>query len=360
MVSAALAEYVVIFVYEWTHFLIHTAYRPRSRDYRSVWRNHRLHHFKNERFWHGITQNLSDRVLGTLPDHRDVPKSKTARTWTRRAEPRRALDPGAARRGDARRRPARRARTARALPGLEIGALIEGSFEADVSSPSSRDTATSGWDLNHLDGEMIAIDGRLPGRAQGDVSEVAQRSALRCASSPSARRSIDLEGSLDPEGLLAEIDRRIPADTPSCALRVDGRFELVRERRCRGRSRPTGRSPRSSRSSRFRAAGLDGTVVGFRFPEYAEGIEVAAGTSISSARTGNAAATCSTAGPRRRTCGLDPSGDLHVELPLRESTWPIRMPRRAPTPRSTGWSTAASRGEPGFEPANLPLPGRAL
>jgi fatty acid hydroxylase family protein len=79
LVSAALAEYVAIFLYEWSHFLIHTAYRPRSRYYRSIWRNHRLHHFKNERYWHGITQTVSDRVLGTLPDHREVRRSETAR-----------------------------------------------------------------------------------------------------------------------------------------------------------------------------------------------------------------------------------------------------------------------------------------
>jgi hypothetical protein len=80
LVSAAIAGYCMVFVYEWSHFLIHTAYRPRSRAYKTVWRNHRLHHFKNEHFWHGITNNLSDRVLGTNPDAREVPKSKTART----------------------------------------------------------------------------------------------------------------------------------------------------------------------------------------------------------------------------------------------------------------------------------------
>jgi fatty acid hydroxylase family protein len=79
-VTAALAGYCMVFVYEWTHFLIHTAYRPRSRAYKSIWRNHRLHHFKNEHFWHGITNNLSDKVLGTDPDQREVPKSQTART----------------------------------------------------------------------------------------------------------------------------------------------------------------------------------------------------------------------------------------------------------------------------------------
>jgi Fatty acid hydroxylase len=80
MISGALAGYCMVFVYEWTHYLIHTAYRPRSVAYKAIWRNHRLHHFKNEHFWHGITNNLSDRVLGTNPEAREVPKSRTART----------------------------------------------------------------------------------------------------------------------------------------------------------------------------------------------------------------------------------------------------------------------------------------
>ena len=86
LVTALLTGYLLVGVYEWTHFLIHTAYRPRSRYYRSIWRTHRLHHFKNERYWHGITNTVGDRVLGTFPDQRDVPRSRTART----------LDPGPA------------------------------------------------------------------------------------------------------------------------------------------------------------------------------------------------------------------------------------------------------------------------
>ncbi|MGE5747572.1 MAG: sterol desaturase family protein [Solirubrobacterales bacterium] len=80
LLSGAIAGFFMILVYEWTHFLIHTAYVPRTRAYKTIWRNHRLHHFKNEDFWHGITNNLSDRVLGTNPDQREVPKSRTART----------------------------------------------------------------------------------------------------------------------------------------------------------------------------------------------------------------------------------------------------------------------------------------
>jgi len=82
LVTALFTGYVLVGAYEWTHFLIHTAYRPRSRYYRSVWRNHRLHHFKNERYWHGITNTVSDRVLGTHPQASDVRRSRTARSLT--------------------------------------------------------------------------------------------------------------------------------------------------------------------------------------------------------------------------------------------------------------------------------------
>jgi len=80
LVTAAFAGYVLIGIYEWTHFLIHTAYRPRSATYKAIWRNHRLHHFKNEHYWHGITNTVADHVLHTAPDQKDVPRSRTART----------------------------------------------------------------------------------------------------------------------------------------------------------------------------------------------------------------------------------------------------------------------------------------
>jgi hypothetical protein len=78
--TATLVAYLGLFRYEWSHFLIHTPYVPRTRWYRHIWRNHRLHHFKHEGYWMGITSNLGDRVLGTNPDQRTVPKSPTART----------------------------------------------------------------------------------------------------------------------------------------------------------------------------------------------------------------------------------------------------------------------------------------
>lgn len=67
-------------VYEWVHHLVHTDYRPRTRLYRAIRRNHRLHHFKNEHYWFTVTTSgTADRLLGTFPDAAAVPTSPTAR-----------------------------------------------------------------------------------------------------------------------------------------------------------------------------------------------------------------------------------------------------------------------------------------
>ncbi|MEO6793860.1 MAG: sterol desaturase family protein [Mycobacterium sp.] len=67
-------------IYEWTHYLIHTDYKPKNRAYRAIWRNHRQHHFKNENYWFTITTTgTADRLLGTYPNQSTVPTSRTAK-----------------------------------------------------------------------------------------------------------------------------------------------------------------------------------------------------------------------------------------------------------------------------------------
>jgi hypothetical protein len=80
LLTAEATGALLVGIYEWTHFVIHTSHRPRTRLFRTLWRTHRLHHFKNEHYWHGITSTVADHVLGTAPDHREVERSATART----------------------------------------------------------------------------------------------------------------------------------------------------------------------------------------------------------------------------------------------------------------------------------------
>jgi hypothetical protein len=66
--------------YEFVHLMQHTRYRPRSRYYAGLTRRHRLHHFRNEHYWLGITSSIGDRLLRTDPAKGDVPPSDTARS----------------------------------------------------------------------------------------------------------------------------------------------------------------------------------------------------------------------------------------------------------------------------------------
>ncbi|WP_462187148.1 MULTISPECIES: sterol desaturase family protein [unclassified Frankia] len=74
-------------VYDWTHFLIHTRVPPRTAYYRRLWRGHRLHHYRNERYWLGVTSPLGDLALRTDPPRDAVALSLTARGRSTAATP---------------------------------------------------------------------------------------------------------------------------------------------------------------------------------------------------------------------------------------------------------------------------------
>ena len=66
-------------VYEWTHYLVHTDYRPERWLYRTLWKHHRLHHYKNENYWFSFTGTYPDGLFGTRPDPSRVETSQTVR-----------------------------------------------------------------------------------------------------------------------------------------------------------------------------------------------------------------------------------------------------------------------------------------
>lgn len=78
MFSLLTAIYAIKSGYEWTHYLLHSDYRPKSAWYRKVWRNHRLHHYKSEHYWFTVTSaGTADRLFRTAPDPSTVPTSPT-------------------------------------------------------------------------------------------------------------------------------------------------------------------------------------------------------------------------------------------------------------------------------------------
>jgi hypothetical protein len=81
LLGPALVGYCCFFLhYEATHLAAHVNYKPRTRFGKFMKRYHLLHHFKNERYWFGVTNPLMDLLFGTWPERGEVPKSQTART----------------------------------------------------------------------------------------------------------------------------------------------------------------------------------------------------------------------------------------------------------------------------------------
>ena len=65
--SAIGAAYVALLRYEWTHFVDHTGVPLRSKRSRLLRAHHRLHHYRDERKWLGITATSGDWMFRTRP-----------------------------------------------------------------------------------------------------------------------------------------------------------------------------------------------------------------------------------------------------------------------------------------------------
>jgi len=203
-----------------------------------------------------------------------------------------------------------------------IGALLDGAYDGDLSFAELAEHGDFGLGtLNGLDGEMIALDGSFyRADVDGAIHPVDPGEKTPFAVVVDFDPSIDeaIDGPLSHEELLARLDDLAPRGASSCAVRLDGRFDLVR-----ARSVPKQHPPYRplteviAEQHVFDLADVSGTMLGFRFPDYAEGIEVAGYhlhfISEDRARGGHVLDS-RTAAARAR---IDPSNDLHVELPPR-------------------------------------------
>jgi acetolactate decarboxylase len=204
-----------------------------------------------------------------------------------------------------------------------IDALLHGAFEGDLSFGELAEHGDLGLGtLNHLDGEMIAIEGEFfRADVDGDVTPIDPEErtpfAVVTAFEPSADERLP-DDELAHAELLARLDDLLPAGGSSCTIRLDGRFDLVRARSV-PRQEPPYRELTEVVAEQhvFELREVEGTMLGFRFPTYVEGIEVA-GYHLhfisADRKRGGHVLDSRSRGLRAR---LDVSNDLHVELPPR-------------------------------------------
>jgi acetolactate decarboxylase len=202
-----------------------------------------------------------------------------------------------------------------------IGALLDGAFDGDLSFAELAEHGNLGLGtLNHLDGEMVALDGEFfRADVDGAVNRIGpeEKTPFAVVTRFEPTAELTLGESLSQADLLKRIDAIVPATASSCAVRIDGRFELVRARSV-PRQEPPYRPLTEVVADQhvFEFADVEGSMLGFRFPAWVEGIEVAGYhlhfLSDDRTRGGHVLDSRAGAGARLR---IDPSDDLHVELP---------------------------------------------
>ncbi len=201
-----------------------------------------------------------------------------------------------------------------------IGALLDGAYEGDVSFAELAEQGTLGLGtLDALDGEMIAIDGRFyRADLDGRISEIdpSTRTPFAVVVPFAERRGHAIEGPMSQADVLASLDRERPPGESAAAIRIDGRFRSVTARSVPRQSPPYRPLAEVVAGQHvFELAGVAGSIVGFRFPDHSDGIEVD-GFHLhfidgERARGGHVIDFVCDDG----WIGVDPVTDLHVELP---------------------------------------------
>lgn len=159
-----------------------------------------------------------------------------------------------------------------------ISALLDGAYEGDVTFGELREHGDLGLGtLQRLDGEMIAVDGAFwQADVTGTLRRVAddERTPFAVVCPFAAELTVELGAPLDHAGLLAAVDDAAPG-SGAVAVRIDGRFTRVRARSVPAQEPPyPPLAEVAARQAVFTWHDLDATVVGFRFPGAAAGIEL--------------------------------------------------------------------------------------
>jgi acetolactate decarboxylase len=161
-----------------------------------------------------------------------------------------------------------------------IDALLEGEYDGDVSFAELEGRGDFGLGtLEALDGEMIALDGgfyqvRSDGRAYAVERRAKTPFAVVTFFEPNLFRT--LATPLDLGTFCAGLDRLVGGEASCYAVRVDGDFDYVRTRSVPRQKKPY--PPLAEvveRQPTFEIHDVRGSLVGFRFPHYAQGLNVA-------------------------------------------------------------------------------------
>ena len=160
-----------------------------------------------------------------------------------------------------------------------INALAEGLYDGNLPLAELLRHGDFGiGTFDALDGEMVVMDGRAyQVRADGKVYAPDPDITTPFASVTffEPETALTLDGPFDLEELERVLDRTAPAKNIPIAIRITGTFQHVKTRSVPKQTKPYPRLVEVAKQQpTFDLKDVRGTIVGFRLPEYLQGINV--------------------------------------------------------------------------------------
>jgi acetolactate decarboxylase len=129
-----------------------------------------------------------------------------------------------------------------------------------------------------LDGEMLLADGQLyylPATGIAKVAEANARTPFAIVTKFQPSITLEIPSGLTYEALAALINEKIPEKNVPLAIRIEGAYDHVHFRSCWAQSEPYPTLAEAAQNGvQWHQDNLSGTVVGFRYPQYLEGINL--------------------------------------------------------------------------------------
>jgi acetolactate decarboxylase len=160
-----------------------------------------------------------------------------------------------------------------------LAALLDGAYDGDLTIGELRAHGDLGLGtFQALDGEMVVLDGEVwRARVDGPIHAVPddERTPFAVVTPFRAELTVAVPDELSYDELLAFVTARAPSPDGALAIRFDGRLAAVHARSVAPQQRPYRPLMEVAAELRdFMLPATDGSLVGFRFPAGAEGVEL--------------------------------------------------------------------------------------
>jgi acetolactate decarboxylase len=160
-----------------------------------------------------------------------------------------------------------------------LHALKQGKYDGETTFAELKKHGDFGiGTLNGLYGEMVVLNGEFfQIRADGSVHSIAkeEKTPFAVVTFFKPDKRLTLPQVRDMKELQAALDRLVPASDKPCAIKIDGDFKNIKVRSVPRQEKPyPGLEEAVKHQTVFDLKNVHGTMVGFRFPGYMDGVNV--------------------------------------------------------------------------------------